>query len=351
MPKRFVSAKKEGRKIILTTSTDYFYIFDFAERTITSKKGVLKSYPLSKDDSADEELTDGEKLLINICKNIRFPSADVWALRKYEKIETFLSSLDICPASWGELPSENPKGYIKWLRENNLKISQQTLTDFKEIESLLKLPKDIILKYNQLKSTELVIPQGLKYLTKNPEKIPVLYSMLKNTHKNFEPQKFLCENITFLFRHVSFADKWDRNRSIGFNYELVNNLVEAERYKELTINQERFKALEEVEHDNWQIIVPTTINQLIEEGKQQNNCVGRLYPKYIIEGNTLVYFIRKKNSPDKSWHTCSARLRGAIYSNQVLLKNNHLGKKEVKDWVESVVDKKIEEIYAKFLEK
>lgn len=50
-------------------------------------------------------------------------------------------------------------------------------------------------------------------------------------------------------------------------------------------------------------VVPSSLKDFTDEGRQQNNCVGHYYHKSIAEGLNLIYFIRKTNSPDKSYIT------------------------------------------------
>lgn len=50
--------------------------------------------------------------------------------------------------------------------------------------------------------------------------------------------------------------------------------------------------------------MPTTPKELIDEGEQQHNCVGVYYNDSMSEGNVFIYFIRKKNEPEKSYITC-----------------------------------------------
>jgi hypothetical protein len=55
---------------------------------------------------------------------------------------------------------------------------------------------------------------------------------------------------------------------------------------------------------DYVIIVPTTYEQLVDEGNQQNNCVGRCYHDSIRCGSDWIYFIRHKETPTQSFITC-----------------------------------------------
>lgn len=347
-----IGAEKNGCKIILTTNTNYKYTFNFDDFTITSARGQLKHTPLKGCIFKRYTMSDGEKLLVDLCSNPDFLTLDndCAFVRHYHSIETFLSALDICPDNMHRLPTENPKGYIKWLREEGEKASRSSLKMFKELEKTKNMPEHIKQKLNAIKNLNILSKELALSLFDSNEKISFIYSAIKNTFKNFEDITSLKEQIIYLSGYYEkYSDKVDSNRSVAYNKELILILETESQYPCVATNQEKFKALEEIEHNEWEIIVPTSVGQLIDEGRQQNNCVGRLYPSHINNGDILVYFIRKKNSPDKSWHTCSAYVHpnnypNHIYSDQVLIANNRSGVAEVVDWVKNVVDEKIKEI-------
>ena len=43
---------------------------------------------------------------------------------------------------------------------------------------------------------------------------------------------------------------------------------------------------------------------LADEGIQQNNCVGYYYNDSIERGDNCIFFLRKKDKPEKSYITC-----------------------------------------------
>jgi hypothetical protein len=49
-------------------------------------------------------------------------------------------------------------------------------------------------------------------------------------------------------------------------------------------------------------IVPACAQDVIEEGRRQRNCVGS-YIRSIIDGNSKIFFVRKKSAPDTSYIT------------------------------------------------
>ena len=64
------------------------------------------------------------------------------------------------------------------------------------------------------------------------------------------------------------------------------------------------KELGNLVYEDYCFIVPTTSKELIDEGEQQHNCIGHFYNDSMCKGNVFIYFIRKKNEPEKSYITC-----------------------------------------------
>ena len=73
------------------------------------------------------------------------------------------------------------------------------------------------------------------------------------------------------------------------------------------------------ETDTHIVIVPTTIEELRNEGKAQGNCVGG-YGSAIGNKERNVVFIRRKSDPNRAYITCDITRRGTI--NQFLAHHN-----------------------------
>ena len=70
--------------------------------------------------------------------------------------------------------------------------------------------------------------------------------------------------------------------------------------------------------ENYTIVIPKSSAEFIDEGMQQHNCVAS-YVRHVVNGECLVFFIREKEFPDKSFVTAECR-NGEIM--QILLRNN-----------------------------
>lgn len=80
------------------------------------------------------------------------------------------------------------------------------------------------------------------------------------------------------------------------------------------------KALKQIKDNNpilqfefgdYKVVVPTTVEEFKEEGKNNHNCVGG-YVDYVVKGNSFVVFVRDKNSLNESLVTCEIKRDGTI---------------------------------------
>lgn len=61
--------------------------------------------------------------------------------------------------------------------------------------------------------------------------------------------------------------------------------------------------VEKLETENCCVVLPKSEKDLVTEGQRQHNCVGG-YANYILNGSTIVLFIRKKNDKETNYITC-----------------------------------------------
>lgn len=59
-------------------------------------------------------------------------------------------------------------------------------------------------------------------------------------------------------------------------------------------------------------IVPTTVQEMVEEADQQNNCVNRIYTQEVANGRTHIIFVRKEDNLDSSYITCEVNNKGEV---------------------------------------
>ena len=77
-----------------------------------------------------------------------------------------------------------------------------------------------------------------------------------------------------------------------------------EYLEQITKNESQIIEIEDMATENYCVVVPRSLEDLIVEGQQQNNCVGYYYCDDIAENYSLIYFIRRKDNKSKSVYTC-----------------------------------------------
>lgn len=96
--------------------------------------------------------------------------------------------------------------------------------------------------------------------------------------------------------------------------EYASNIekIDAERrkklYKQFSRKAEELKRYA-LEGDIYSLIIPQSITDLIREGEQLSHCVGKMgYDKKVVDGKSLIAFVRKTSEIDKPFVTVEYRL-------------------------------------------
>lgn len=151
---------------------------------------------------------------------------------------------------------------------------------------------DLIEKFGGLKNALAVVPMVDRFaLTqiKNYEQVP--YDKMVNALKEMHDFNWLSNVNT---NHSFEANK---ETFVAYKNKEKNNIL-AKKLQKLN-----FLNGLEVGND-YVIVVPQTIEDLVKEGHMQNNCVGHYYNDSIIKGENNIYFIRNKSNARKSYITC-----------------------------------------------
>ena len=121
------------------------------------------------------------------------------------------------------------------------------------------------------------------------------------------------ENIRYDYMVDTLNEMYDLNwlNNINTNHSFKTNEETFKAYKDREKNRilaERLQKLNFLNgleiNDEYVIVVPQTIEDLVVEGYKQNNCVGHYYNGSIIRGENYIYFIRNKSNVRKSYITC-----------------------------------------------
>lgn len=100
----------------------------------------------------------------------------------------------------------------------------------------------------------------------------------------------------------------DENRGLEHNFNLIKDVSEYEKNLKLSEKMKTLNFINGKVFDKYIVVVPQSQKEKVAEGKMQNNCVGYYYDDSIIEGRNLIYFIRKTDTPNKSYITCRYNL-------------------------------------------
>lgn len=110
-------------------------------------------------------------------------------------------------------------------------------------------------------------------------------------------------------------------------FNAIKHELESKSYE--AIYQE-LKKLEFIDND-LRIIVPKNLNEILQEGKDQNHCVGS-YVDRVAKGETVILFIRQSTSPLEAFYTMEYR-EGRII--QIRGKSNKDATKEVTEFTQA----------------
>ena len=177
--------------------------------------------------------------------------------------------------------------------------------------------------------------------------------MFKATIKSFTWNMYddLCSWYRFFIRLNTgsqvWGDNWidylDGNRDFHYNVCACEKQRDKKRNDKILANEERIYSITEIQHDDFVIIVPLTMEEFTKEGQMQNNCVGYYYHDKIATGNDLVYFIRKKKSPNRSYITNRYNIgsKKTVETRMINNKDNNDGK--ALELIE-IIDKTITEL-------
>lgn len=193
------------------------------------------------------------------------------------------------------------KDYIEWCREHEEPVCLRTI-DEHYIEKLEdSIPKDLKPYYVMLKDYA---------ITENIDK-ETLFKLLKilkytvyhlRADEALDDIKEIGELVDVLTTDES-KKLLNTNRTVSQNYRIIEQQeFVGDKAFENTLRKLNF--LNGKCFDNYIVVVPRDVMDLINEGFQQNNCIGYYYNDSIRDGDECIFFLRKKDKPEKSYITC-----------------------------------------------
>lgn len=189
-----------------------------------------------------------------------------------------------------------------WLKKYQLKLDDYFTTDM--AKGLMEYREDWDLKK---------LHCAVFYLKKGLHNVYIGYNPYGHALSTLDKYFYYCDNLGIEYTKGDFVREFTTAKK---NYEFRKEEIDNNKIFE---NQmKHIKALK-FSNDDFEIIVPMTSKEFITESENQNNCVARTYLPKVVNGETNIVFVRKKNDLEKSYITCEV-YNGRII--QYLAKNN-----------------------------
>lgn len=285
-------------------------MYSFTNRTV-------KRFPSNISCSFDRKFSKIEDLLF-----VALRGASDTQCTSLEKLEKFMGVPDllenVCEPQL--LPSDCPKGFIQWVRENERRLNENTLNEYLLLKTKDTLPKESRAIVDILTGDRAPYENSLDFVK--------TYCKMTEKQRNSFNQIFkaslkeICWNLASDVRNfVRFAvegepveeyvyipDYWenfvDTNRDFKYNLKVLLTMTENRGNKILIEREDIIRFITEMSGDKYTIVVPETVQDFVDEGRMQNNCVSYFYHDSIKKGKNFVYFIRKTEKPKHSYITC-----------------------------------------------
>lgn len=273
---------------------------------------------------------------------------------EFHKLEMFIAVLDLIHNPY-RVPDECPQGYVKWVMDNGKDISYDTLGEFRNEQDINKLSKEDKEVYEKLCTAFDSNNRLMKWWVKEENTVlrQKFRQMFKATIKCFTWNMYddLCSWYMFFIstnngRRI-WGDNWvenlDGNRDFLYNIHVCKEQGDKERNDKILANEKKICSIAEIQHDDFVVIVPLTMEEFTREGQMQNNCVGSYYHDSIAAGDDLIYFIRKKKNPNRSYITnrYNTNCNSTVETRMINNKDNN--DKKALELIE-IIDKRITEL-------
>lgn len=252
---------------------------------------------------------------------------------EFERLEMFIQHLDLIDNP-SRVPRECPQGYIKWVQDNDYRISTDSLAEFineKQVAKMSTSKKEVYEKLitNWSKDSSIV----RWWINLDDEKLITKFiQIFKTSIKSFtwcmrdDLIDFYHQFINHGLGREACGENWvdtlDGNRDFRHNINTFIALKNKERNDKILATENRFRKITELSNDKFVIIVPSDIEDFTKEGEMQNNCVGSYYHDSIAEGRNFIYFIRKAKNPNHSYITNRFTLSCGLYTCESRKVNN-----------------------------
>ena len=351
-----MSITKENSFIVISTSKGAVKVDcrDFSYVSYTGR--VVKRLPkvVTDEYTLDRWSNNVEHRILQCVRDLGRSNERNYAIDILKVYEKFLSgnNLDLIDGlGYYDIARETPKGFLKWCRDNGCKADSDALNKYNTIQYVKKL-NDLDKKFYEYLSDKRSVDLGI---VRKFNLISVFRQIFNTTRKSGDIW-CVCDDIREFLRQLtrmkdSFTETeiktiLDTNRDFKHNAEILNNYANREKNKKILETEDKYREIETLSNDEYIIVVPKDIDDFTKEGKMQNNCVGYYYHDSIASGNDFIYFIRKKENPEKSYITCRYNIR-AGETTEYRTVNNRLVEDDNAIYLIHTVDRMITKIMSR----
>lgn len=118
-------------------------------------------------------------------------------------------------------------------------------------------------------------------------------------------------NVTSLVRYIVICREMEKEpqKVNNFMREYCETLKEYDLLKhkfddkKIVINYASHSEAWNFEYGDYKVFIPSTAQEIIDEGKNMHHCVGSYVDK-VVNNDCYICFIRRKDTPDKCYITC-----------------------------------------------
>lgn len=192
--------------------------------------------------------------------------------------------------------------FIQFCLDEGINFHMGNWRTFLKLERIKQqMPQDlqeICLEYQEIFSDESFLKKDLIKLAR----------FLKHNSKKQINRSMLCK-LLYLLQEM--PELWKEVRTQDDFFKVYTRIYKIYCLKEnngyleqITKNESQIIEIEDMTTENYCVVVPRSLEDLITEGQQQNNCVGYYYCEDISENYSLIYFVRREDNKGKSVYTC-----------------------------------------------
>jgi hypothetical protein len=192
--------------------------------------------------------------------------------------------------------------FIQFCLDEDITFHMGNWRTFLKLERIKQqMPQDlqeICLEYQEIFSDESFLKKDLIKLAR----------FLKHNSKKQINRSMLCK-LLYLLQEM--PELWKEVRTQDDFFKVYTRIYKIYCLKEnngyleqIAKNESQIIEIEDMTTENYCVVVPRSLEDLITEGQQQNNCVGYYYCEDISENYSLIYFVRRKDNKGKSVYTC-----------------------------------------------